>query len=1436
MLQAEGKSVSIAASPVREKTVQGLFLLACNGPVSRIDMESNCFKRPEKKSLTECCAYMTDAPSQIPASRYGRGDAGKSEKKGFSEMTASKTRTAIVFFWVLLLCLIFTLCAGAEISTGGIKNASFTEIVPGQETQLSLKAGESAYFSFTTEAGNFYEFFSTAGDRKNPPRGDLYDVSKEKQVPISSSISSEGFRFGFYMEAGETVYLSVNLYYADKGADCTVLFRETPRSGSCGDNLTWSVDDEYNLFIRGEGDMPDYDWIYSLPWYDLRAKISGVTLQEGITSVGNHAFDGFSALTYAVLPQGLKKIGSNAFDGCTSLNAAVIPEGVEQIGKGAFQDCEALSRVILPAGLKEISSSAFSDCKKLTDIVFPDGLTQIGNYAFYGCTGLKDLTIPGSVTRLGEQAFALCSFTSAVLEEGVCEIGASCFWYCDALETLVLPASVTDIGKDAFADCDVLETVQYPGIASSIRMGSGNGWLRRALGVEMADTGTCGTDAVWTLYTDGRMVISGSGAMADFESKTLWGQVAGAVTPWYDYREFILSLHVEEGITSIGNYAFTLHEELKEVSLPSSLTRLGDYAFYRAGLLNLSLPAALREMGFSALAEMDYLLDLRLPDGLEELAPALFQHAKLRSIVIPSSLKTIKESAFKSAYGLTDVYYEGTQEAWQQIQIAEDNDTLLKATMHYGQRETAVLSGKCGENVSFTLDDKGTLTVSGSGPMYDYTLTHQSGYTGNGNTGYYAGNRVDVPWQDHLVDIREIVVSTGVTRIGNYAFYNCYQARSVQLPDTLASIGTGAFHSSSLTQLYLPDSVERLDERAFEGCFALTEIRLSRNITQIPENCFRYCDALLELILPGGVQTIAETAFSQSRISDLTIPATVTSVGGSMGLNSGNGRHITVRFLGTVPEGLPERFMTDNIRYVSCPLTCFDAYRDYLVPCLEDISYTSYDMTWIGMLFTGSEPVTLNARRLTLYDGKAYQLKGSQNGIATKWTCHDSHVTVSGDGTVRASAGARGGCLIYADFTGEGIRAVDICKLTYKSSDTNSAMLHTLPTDHIVPNYIATSAVRNTSAAEGVLSYSPKLYVESDPGNPYYQELARLVREITAGCGSNREKAEAIVSWVGSNITYTLTSLCIGEDPNQAYAVYYNRTGNCQGFSKLTGFMLSIAGIPSGIITNSGHMWNAVYLDGEWIMADAQLGRSAFYYDYASSDTHRDMDSIMFAQGPYIYVVNEPGVIRLAGIASNEGSVTRDDLKTLDLPEYVTSIFGEAYQGADGLVSITVPGRIRDIGCRAFSNCSNLETVILEEGTVKIGYAAFGGCGKLSRILIPKSVENIDEGAFAHSSLVTIYCYDNSPAHLFAEANQIPFVLMDRMDAVLVIPEGVQRIESEAFAGLTVTHIMLPSSLAEIADDAFSGTDAVLIVEKGSMAETWAREHDLFVTEKELPE
>ena len=553
-----------------------------------------------------------------------------------------------------------------------------------------------------------------------------------------------------------------------KNQEVILEFKTVNQEGKCGDNLTWSLDGSGVLTISGSGDMWDFeqDGSNAAPW--IGRKLTKLVLSDGITSIGNNALYKCSDITgELVLPSNLKTIGKGAFEYCSGFSGSltfpetlmeikafafsdcsgfsgdlILPDGLTAIRAFTFNECEGLNGSLkLPKNLKTIEANAFRACHNLTGkLELPETLTELGGVAFGGCNFTGGLRIPGSVTVVGDNAFYHCQGFTGTLEfsEGITTILGYSFASCTGFTDVILPESITKIGVASFRDMTGLRDVHYAGTAEqwkNISIESDNSPLTSA-NIHYNETvasGNCGDNLTWNLNSAGRLTISGTGVMWDYE----WcqdGDVVYSSAPWGNLN--VTNLVLEEGITRIGACAFLDCATIEgKLNLPSTLQEIGDTAFsgcYRLyGTLNI--PSGVKEIGDCAFQGCYGLTGtLNLPKSLTYIGEATFNGCSgltgtlvipgnvlnigdwafrdcsgfigkmvipgkvavigeyafagctgIEEVTIPLSVLIIEAGAFADCTSLSDVYYTGDRAHWNHISIGEQNETLHNANMHF---------------------------------------------------------------------------------------------------------------------------------------------------------------------------------------------------------------------------------------------------------------------------------------------------------------------------------------------------------------------------------------------------------------------------------------------------------------------------------------------------------------------------------------------------------------------------------------------------------------------------------------------------------------------------------------------------------------------------------------------------------------------------------
>lgn len=548
-----------------------------------------------------------------------------------------------------------------------------------------------------------------------------------------------------------------------------------------------------------------------------------------------------------------------------------------------FEERLSIASVEIRSGVKSVGNYAFLDCTNLECAVIPDSMDTISNFTFSGCTALTSVTIPDSVTFIYSSAFIDCSYLT---------ITCGCKSYARMY-------------------------AEDKGIRTSLTHNYVEGRCTECKEIEIVASGDCGDNVTWKLDVNGRLTISGTGAMAVYSGKK--------DVPWYGYRESVRSAEIKSGVTSISNCAFYECTNLKSVSIANSVVSIGDDAFayavaltgiqipgnvesigefafsYCLGLTEVTLPGRLTAIKDALFFECDQLEKVTIPSGVKSIGQYAFANCKeLADVNIPDGMESIGDNAFQGCSSLTELLIPNSVTEIRPRVFADTSVTITCGCTSFartyaedgtnnipvllihnfedgfctlcGEPGNCVAQGRCGDkgsNIRWYRTDDGKLYLIGSGAMRDY----------------YGGEDLP-PWRTNEgfgSPVKTVIIKSGITRIGNYAFYECGDLSSVSIPDTVVSVGAYAFgYDNSLKSIEIPGSVTSFGTYALAYCSGLTEVTLPGGITDVTATLFYTCRNLKKVTIPYGVSTIGDTAFFNcSSLTDVYIPESVTSIAAS---------------------------------------------------------------------------------------------------------------------------------------------------------------------------------------------------------------------------------------------------------------------------------------------------------------------------------------------------------------------------------------------------------------------------------------------------------------------------------------------------------------------------------------------------------------------------
>ncbi len=733
------------------------------------------------------------------------------------------------------------------------------------------------------------------------------------------------------------------------------------QTGYCGDYLDWEYEAGV-LTIFGEGAMYDYTVKSSVfetkvdtPWFNFKDSITSVVIEDA-TTIGDYAFYGCSKLASVTIADSVESIGDGAFYGCSALKDAVLPKELKTIGTSAFENAGLNGKVILGEKVTSVGEKAFKGTS-ITEVGIPAGVEFIGIGAFCAKEGLVTISVAAENENyvavdnvlFSKDMKTIMQYPSGAaaaeytVPYGVEKIESYAF-AGNNIKTVVVPESVTLVERHAFTGCTNLGNVTFGGKAPEVYAathddpsfdvktelnyvagsegwdpvgGEWNGYKAVPLGFVEIASGTCGDNAEWSLGSDGKLVISGSGEMYDYAVKSVLPTIS-TTAPWDAYKDVIKEVSVEDGITSVGAAAFYGCEYIEEVELADSVKEIGNIAFYgckklaavkgakglvtignsafaRTSITEFTVAKTVTSIGTNVFDETAKLASIKVeegnanyvsvdgvlftadketlikypsaataaeyvvPRGVKTVEILAFENPNLARIYLPESFEEAEYMAFSKCESLKHVYFRGDapKVSAADIPIASFGEgvTLYYISGTEGWTEgtwngytckvweiDVIASGTCGEGLTWTLDGAGKLIISGAGKMDDYDILSYDGVDAT----------TSAPWDSYERFITSISIGNEVTSIGDNAFYKYENVGAAVIGTTVESIGQNAFYGcEGVSRVILPETLKTIGDEAFAGT-GITDITVPASVTSIGNDALKDTDALANIKVIEG--------------------------------------------------------------------------------------------------------------------------------------------------------------------------------------------------------------------------------------------------------------------------------------------------------------------------------------------------------------------------------------------------------------------------------------------------------------------------------------------------------------------------------------------------------------------------------------------------------
>ena len=808
----------------------------------------------------------------------------------------------------------------SEVATLTVEETAVLEITTHPEDIL---ASERSWATFTVEATGRnliyqWQYSANGGTSWSDTTLTGYDTAA-LQVKASGTTDRRQYRCIVQDAEGNTL--------TSEPATLYVLSLNTLSSGIM-DDLIWVVESTGMMTISskgGSGEMVYPPNSSGVPWSGFAAEITWTVLEEGVTTIGQQAFEGFFFMTSISLPSSLTAIKPLAFVE-SGLTEITIPAGVTSIGGAAFSDCFDLQTVTFEGEAPAIESDAFEGVTATVHYPGDDsswdgvaGEDYGGNLTWKAVTSVPVITTHPEDVEVEHGATATFHATIDAVDDGEWS------WQWQYKE----PGSdewqyLAVAGGPATATLSVVATIEKNGYQYRCEY---HGEMAEDEYIIYSDPATltvtidtsCGENLVWTWEDDGTLFITGKGAMLDYDEEP---------APWSIYSVDMDTVIIGDGVTSVGKGAFADCSGVKKVTFEGDAPAIADdaftgvtaYARYNVdggwdgtnmldyGGKLIWIPDNARSYGKCGddlywMLSRDYVLSvfgtgdmydyLTEDEDEEEVAPwygyrinsvvvesgvtsigdyAFWDNSRLKKVTLPESLESIGEGAFAECSGLTEIHipagvkYIGTC-------VFEECDDLSSVTIA-GTPEM--------EDDVF---DSLSLTITVTPEQMEWAAAGSSGWGGNIRWLLGRGPCGDLDW---TLDVTGLLTLQGEGALtadadGSYPFDSLKKyISSISVKAGVTDIGTAFADCQNLKNVNLSKATDltAIAEGAFAGITDLTRVSLPSGLTTVGKGAFSGCTALEQLTVPASVTEIGENAFADcTALKNLTFAGNAPTVG-----------------------------------------------------------------------------------------------------------------------------------------------------------------------------------------------------------------------------------------------------------------------------------------------------------------------------------------------------------------------------------------------------------------------------------------------------------------------------------------------------------------------------------------------------------------------------
>ena len=1026
-----------------------------------------------------------------------------------------------------------------------------------------------------------------------------------------------------------------------------------------------------------------------------------------------------------VVKAGVKEICANVFSDNKKIKTVVIPASVEKIGEAAFYNCSYLKTVTFDADVEggadklTIGKNAFNQCSRLSGtLTLPARLTYIGDYAFNNNDLLGKIVFSGTkLGEIGEKAFQNCdSITEVELPEGLKVLGASAFTNCRALEKFHIPSTLTEFGDGQFSNDDALSNLTVSAESKSFVVVDGI--------LYKVDEKHNATELLFCPVSN----------VGDSEHKVV----------------------VPNTVVRVADNAFKGNVGIKQIIFENNAEGSDRDIVIGSNVFYVSIDSTLEK--------------IVLPEGMTTISSDMFMWTRAKEIVVPSTVATIQKGGFRYSYA---------------------------------------------EKITFTAGNVGTPLIIESGVSTGYGVGTDGAFYGAyklkeivlpertesiGDYAFYSNaptalTKVVIPSTvktignnafNNAKSLETVVITdttenkSKLTDIGERAFYNNNKLKTVNLPESLITIGKDAFYKTSIVELFIPANVTSIGVEAFAYSPALTKVTFGKDsqLTEIAQSVFYDCkkltaigtiksvtkdgvakDEFVEGAMPSGLTTIGESAFRFAKVSKIYLPATIATIGDWAFAYSG----VEIAEIETKDvDGV------EKADLVSIGKNAFEGTPLYSFTIPESTS----DVTVGEMAFRA-----------------CYNLETLNISSSLKSGLDDALI-----GTIV-------------------LKNVNIAATNENYSAENGVVYNKLK-DTVICLYSKPAVDENGTLTVTVSNIGNSAYA----GIPYIKKVI-FPKNITtigdsafSGCTNLTEvefaEGSGNITQINASAFAGCTSLTsVKNMPNSIKTIGASAFKGCSDLANITwGSGITELGVSA--FENSGLTTISLPVQLETLNGKVFNGTPAVKNPIAVTlpNTIKTLGASAFNNVKITSITLPEGLVTIGNDAFNASFSTTACAKSIKIPSSVTTIGNNAFKGCTSLTDVTFASdaSVSSIGTNVFSGCKALTEVKLPESLVTLGNYAFQNCSVMTDVVLPSSLETLGTNTFnGCSKLVNV---------VFAKGIKIDTIGSNTFTGCtalqkIIIPDGVRVIGDNAFKKCSsLETVKLPNTLEILGTISSSGT------------------------------